>query len=594
MCGISVIINKKGKEITRNQIQTLNEPITHRGPDGAGIFLNQNVGLGHRRLSIIDTDQHSNQPLHKGDHAIVFNGEIYNYIEIRDELISKNARFSTNSDTEVLLQAFLVWGKSFVHKLRGMWSFCIYNKKANTLFLCRDRFGIKPLYYYEDRNEHIFVSEIKQIIKYKGRLEPSLETITAFLQLGLVEFSQNTFFEKVKKILPGHYLEIDCNNNGISTTQFYNLNRFELDKQRKLDIDEFEEKFQHTCQLHLRSDVPVANLCSGGIDSSLTSLYTIKDYGDNKLNLITLITNEAETDESYFAKKIASKYSCNWIPVEINKTNLFDKIDKIAWQIEEPFLTESTIVQYEIYNAARENSFKVVIDGQGADEILLGYERYLYITQNESFMKMILNGGISEIARQTDNSLYHCLCSSLYFKSKIIRKYKYIISNFYYSRGAYKKHSSLFLDPHDVDFNSSTLQLSEIEKYQLPKLLKYADSTSMGNSVESRVPYLDHLFVEYCLSLDLDEKINKYWTKYPLRLLLSKNGFDEIAWRRNKLGLAAPKGRKNSDRHMQLQTILDSKIVNEIINKRKINKNLPEPMLWKLFILSKWESLFIT
>ena len=306
MCGITGIIYKN-KNVEAAELEKMTEKIKHRGPDSSGIYMDKNVGFGHRRLSIIDVSDHSNQPFFYKDLILIFNGAIYNYLEIKDELISHGYIFKTTSDTEVLLLAYDKWGEDCVKKFNGMWSFAIHDKKQNLVFCSRDRFGVKPFYYYADGDQFIFASEIKAVLEIKKVTTVNTQIILQFIETNFTEHNNETFFEGIFKLPGSHSLVYDLKTNVFQIYKYYELEfNAEISKLNLQDsINLFEEKFQESIKLRLRSDVKIGSALSGGLDSSYIVAISAKQFKVKKdFNAVTVGSLHKEEDEGDRARII--------------------------------------------------------------------------------------------------------------------------------------------------------------------------------------------------------------------------------------------------------------------------------------------------
>lgn len=268
MCGISGIINKNLSSVDKNDIKKINDLVAHRGPDGEGYFFKNNFSFGHRRLAIIDLSKDGSQPMNIDGYVITYNGEIYNYIEIREELIKLGEVFETNSDTEVLLRSYIKWGKKCLNKLNGMWAFAIFDPITNQIFCSRDRFGIKPFYYLSNSKNFVFGSEIKQLLSFLKVKKLNRKIAADYLVYGFEEHTNNTFFKKIYSLSGGSYLIYDLNNNTFNINKYYNIDSSKKILNNNLSIKKFRKTFQKSISLRLRADVDVGFCLSGGLDSS--------------------------------------------------------------------------------------------------------------------------------------------------------------------------------------------------------------------------------------------------------------------------------------------------------------------------------------
>ena len=595
MCGIAGIINKNLSFVKEEDIKKMTDVISHRGPDGEGHFVYKNIAFGHRRLAVLDLSEFGHQPMVNDDYALVFNGEIYNYIEIKEKLIKLGYIFNTNSDTEVVIKAFKEWGDKCVEEFNGMWSFAIYDKTKNTTFISRDRFGIKPFYYFNNNKSFYFGSEIKQILTFMENPKVDKQVLYDFLYLGYQHYDKNTFFEDIKNLRPGHNLYYDHDTNNIEIKKYYNLKKEDkIYNTLEESVEAYKTKFNDSINFRLRSDVKVGTCLSGGLDSSYVAKIASEKYkNEDKFTAITAKSIDVRNDESHYAKIVADIYNLNWKITEPSKADFFNAIDDIIYNQEEPFGSPSIIMQYFVMKKAKEEGCIVMLDGQGGDETLLGYERY-YIPYLNSIKNPIKR--ISEFRKLSKNSklsLKQLLSYYLYFGIPKLREY-YLI-----------KRNNYILDKNKIYFNKRlvseftksskdlfSLQEKELLELQLEKLLKFEDRNSMAHSIEARVPFLDYRLVECALAIPAKFKIKDGWSKYILRKCYGEDAPKEIVWRKNKFGFEAPSKKWMSDKSFFLKTINDSEFLKQVIKKDSALDNLEENTLWKLFNIAKWAEKF--
>ena len=384
MCGISGAISKGNHVVDHGMIEEMNAKIIHRGPDGGGIFLDKNrrVGLGHRRLAIIDLSEDGNQPFFSdsGNLTLVFNGEIYNYKEIREELIRLGYNFKTRTDTEVIIKAYEEWGGSCVNRFNGMWAFALFDRDENQLFLSRDRFGIKPLYYAEIDNYFLFGSEIKQILPFCKRNMPNIKAVTDFIVSRYSDFDDTTFFDGIHLLGRGSNGFYDLNTNKINIKKYYELKFNKSSSFPKFTdtLKQYSRHFMQSINLRLRSDVKVGSCLSGGMDSSSVCAISSQLLAKKNIKLTAIHAKSTDklTDESEYAKIVGDHCKLDLQIIEPTAENFINSIDEVAYTQEEPFVSTSIYMQYFVMQKAKELGCKVMLDGQGGDETLLGYERY--------------------------------------------------------------------------------------------------------------------------------------------------------------------------------------------------------------------------
>jgi asparagine synthase (glutamine-hydrolysing) len=391
MCGIAGILNFKGSPIQISQLKVMTDSIIHRGPDGEGHWISSNgeVGFGHRRLSIIDLTAGGNQPMHyaAGRYTITFNGEIYNYIEIREKLVKKGYIFQSNSDTEVLLALYDLKKENCLQDLDGMFSFAIWDDDKKELFCARDRFGEKPFFYTQNSGYFAFGSEMKEIWALQGGRVPNFRMVNDYLRYGYVSNPQKpgfTFYKDIFQLPAASYLKIK--NNVLTIEKYWSIH---LEKRSVLSFDDamesFRELFTQSIQRRLRSDVAVGSSLSGGLDSSLIVCLVselLKGKGSN-INTFSARFKNFVKDEGKYMQYVIDKTEANPHYIFSESDVLNNEIDKIFHHQEEPFGSSSILVQYQVFELAKKNNVTVLLDGQGADEILAGYTPYYQTFFNE-------------------------------------------------------------------------------------------------------------------------------------------------------------------------------------------------------------------
>jgi asparagine synthase (glutamine-hydrolysing) len=601
MCGISCIINQKNFAVEQNEIKRMNDLIAHRGPDSEGFYHGSNFSLGHRRLSIIGLGKEGHQPMDfQSKYILSFNGEIYNYIEIKLELEKTGYTFNTNTDTEVILAAYDKWGDKCVDRFNGMWSFVIYNIADNILFCSRDRFGIKPFYFSETNSKFVFGSEIKQILPFLKKVEVNKELLIDFLIVGFEEHTNNTFFKDVVKLPAGSNLTYDLSTHKYEIKSYYtisiNQSNSSLNEQDSVKL--YKSVLEDAIKLRMRSDVKVGTCLSGGLDSSSVSAISAEIYnsegGNNKFNAIHAKSTEKNTDESNFAQQVGEHCNLNLNVLEPTIEDFKSKINEVIYTQEEPFGSPSIFMQYFVMEKAKEINCKVMLDGQGGDETLLGYEKYypayLLSLGGVKMVKEFFNSSKNSKLSKIDLLKYSFYFTKYGIRKKLLeRKNRFIkteyIKNFESKR--LKELSNSYL-------NIEKLQKFEIKYTQLPHLLKYEDKNSMRNSIETRLPFIDYKVLETALSIKHQFKINNGWTKYVLRKAVENILPKTIVWRKNKLGFNAPETSwLNSLEPEMLKELKGSKILNEVIDFSKLSMgSITLRSKWKLYNIAKWEQLY--
>lgn len=593
MCGIAGLVKKDGSDVSELEIRKLTDIIHHRGPNDEGYYLKKNLSLGHRRLSILDLTEAGHQPMSYGHLQIIFNGEIYNYLEIRKELKSLGFNFITGTDTEVIAAAYIQWDFNCVNHFNGMWAFTIFDERKQVLFCSRDRFGIKPFYYINTDSIFAFGSEIKQLHSL-GFNKVNLKILFDYLYLGYQNHTNETFFQNVFQLEPSHNLIYNLISNEVILKKYYelqfqkdiyNLNQTESEKL-------YEEKIKDSVSLRLRSDVKVGTCLSGGLDSSFIAATASEIYHKNGLNRFTSITaksNDAKNDEVNFAKMVIEKSKLDGKIVTPEFENIYQDLEKIVYHQEEPFGGPSIFMQYYVMKAARENQCIVLLDGQGGDETLLGYERYYMSFLRNVPLSNFLNW-FKKISFNSKLTIKDVISYYLYFNFPQIRM-RNLRSRIKEIKDKYKKYlnNELIYEYSNASKDLYNLQKLELTKTQLTSLLNYEDKNSMAWSVETRLPFLDYRVVEAAISIKPEYKINGGWSKHLLRKIGEKILPREIAWRKNKIGFEAPENFwEMNDKFNQL--IEDSVILNEIFDDT--SKITDSKMKWKMLSIALWEKKF--
>ena len=594
MCGISGVINKNNKSVEELLIHQMTNIIAHRGPDSSGSYLYKNIAFGHRRLSILDLSSSGHQPMkYLDDLVITYNGEIYNFIEIREELIQKGYIFDSNSDTEVILKAYHFWGKTCVNYFNGMWSFSIIDIKQKIVFCSRDRFGVKPFYYIENNDLFAFGSEISQLLTFLPNKILNKKVALDYLISGIEECSNETFFKDIYLLKGGHNLVFDLQTNSYEIERYYNL---KLSDQKNTSVDDYIQELKRSITLRLRSDVKVGTCLSGGIDSSTISSFASKLYqnSNEKFMAIHAKSSEYKTDESEFAKIVSKISNINLNFVEPSYSDFKSNIQSIIKIQQEPFGSLSIIMQYFVFKKAKELGCIVMLDGQGGDETLLGYERYYpaIVKSKKGIAKL---KALLQSSKNSRLSLLDTIKYQYYFSNYKLRLKRLKFKNAFYKSEILNEYESEELRIISESYNDiSILQKNEIESSQLPHLLKYEDRNSMANSIESRLPFLDYKLVELSLNTNNSLKIKDGWTKFILRKAAETILPKEIVWRKTKLGFNAPEKTWTKEfENEMIKEIEQSEILNNFIHFKKLYfKNLDLRTKWRLYNFSVWEKEF--
>jgi len=552
MCGIAGIVDKKSRPVDAADTDKLNQSLRHRGPDGDGCWFSndRSVALVHRRLSILDLSDAASQPMHSQDgrHVIVYNGEIYNFLEVREKLVKKGHDFKTESDTEVLLAAYSEWKEDLTHHLNGMWVFAIYDRQEKSLFISRDRFGVKPLYYFNDESQFIFASEIQAIQKVLGRKALLNDDVLNDLARSIPTFhgTKETYLKNVFS-LPGGY-NLSLHAGRIEINKWYDLQKTDVPATLKEQSTEFLRLLTDACKIRLRSDVPVATCLSGGVDSgSITSLIHSfnLDASEKRFNHYSHESFLASFPGSQIDERIAAESLSRNIG---NHLNILDVNPPTADQLEEamsacdgPMHSLAFYPIWLLYKFIREHGIKVTLDGQGPDEMLGGYRplqeglRASWQAKDFPWMKEIYDA-------------YRLQGESAQFSSKEYARneVKEFIKNRLKKVIGYKSppvtHSKTSPVRNENNF-SNALEESLYRQFfynPLPSILNQYDRCSMASGVECRMPFMDFRLVEFVFSLPTKSKVGKGFTKLILRESMKGILPEQTRTNRVKIGFNAP------------------------------------------------------
>ncbi|OGS03935.1 MAG: asparagine synthase (glutamine-hydrolyzing) [Elusimicrobia bacterium RIFOXYA2_FULL_47_53] len=586
MCGIFGFTD--GFIDPKALIKKMASLLVHRGPDGEGFFLDDSVSMGMRRLSIIDI-AHGNQPFFSQDGTIVAfcNGEIYNYKELREELIAKGFEFKTNSDVEVIPHLFSLYGTDFAKKLNGMYAIAIYDRKDKSIYLVRDRLGIKPLYYSVIGNRLIYASEIKPILASGIQREPDMDAISTYLELMYIP-APSTPFKNIYKLESGKILH--WSNGRISTYRYWDLSLREVAApDEDAIISQLDEILNDSVRLELRSDVEVGSLLSGGVDSSIiTAIAAIKS--PNKLSAFHMQWNsvKGKIDESKYAEAVSGKYSANLFIQDVDKIDIPALLPKLIFHLEEPFADAAFIPTYLLSNIASKK-VKVILSGAGGDELLGGYAQYGNISYFKSLLKSLLfdkNPYSSYFDLISNPSGFNWKGTFNWFKAKSMKS-------------VFEEKFAAFSGTDRIN----AMMLNDLSVYLQDDILFLTDKMSMAASLETRVPYLDHRLVELCQNIPSAIKLKNRISKYLLKKLGEKYLPKDLIYRQ-KEGFGSPVWLwVNQYKDLYFDYMLENGylVKNNLISKDMINHFTYKTRLgikdswqyWHIIVLEIWFRLFI-
>jgi asparagine synthase (glutamine-hydrolysing) len=652
MCGIAGSFSSRGS-INTDKLIGATDMINYRGPDDFGyLFLKNDFGVdeynrnnfnnrktearykgafGFRRLSILDLSESGHQPMcdFSEKYWIEFNGEVYNYIEIKKELEAKGYKFRSKSDTEVILYSYIEWGYDCVLRFNGMWSFCILDLNKRSLFCSVDRFGIKPFYYYSDSTDFFFGSEVKQVL-HMMNCDRNINHKVLFDYLIAESYgneTEETFVENVKKILPGHNLVIDISDTkfNLKDTTYWDLKVNE--EYNKLTDEEYiadkiKELFFDSVRIRLRSDVEIGTCLSGGPDSS-GIVCTIHELTDRRQKLFTILSGNGRNNELDYALDVVKKVGGEHFTKFVDEVNFYNEIKDLIWHNDEPLLKASMYGGYQVYKLASEAGLKVVMDGQGLDEYAGGYFtmpfseylNYLSLNKKKELLKSQLKFS-KEVCGFSSLQLYiaqhkYVLKKRLHnilgndFRMKLINSAQgwfekdFIYENISKSQ-LYEKiiHDDKYLDRDDLKSKDYKL----LKYTNLPGILRQVDRNSMAFSVEARVPFLDYRLVEFIFSIPSEYIIRNNFTKYSYRQSMRGIVPDRILDRTDKIGFYIDEFELLQKSKDVVKNVIEGlKTDNGILKKEFILKSLDKLLsdrneydskLWRIFNFIMWQQLF--
>lgn len=561
MCGITGIYNFSDR-IEEEKLKAMTDALIHRGPDGEGFYFNEehSLGFGHRRLSIIDLSEAGDQPFQSidGRYTITFNGEIYNYLELRKQLEKTGEVFVSETDTEVLLKMYVHFDEDCLNLLDGMFAFCIWDNQKKTLFCARDRFGEKPFFYTKTANQFLFASEIKALWAAGISKKADPRKCYDYLLYGTVRDTSDissTFYENIKELPASHFMKVDVNGS-LSMVQYFNINLNETNDEINFETaqEQFADMFRQSIQRRLRSDVGVGSSLSGGLDSSsIVSMVNQLKSKNQKQKVFSARFKGYTKDEGEYIQQVLNMYpDLEAYSVFPSHHSVFDNLEKVIFHQDEPFNSLSISAQYEVFNLASSNNVKVLLDGQGADESLCGYQSFhqAYLTQlkkndpslykqeraafNKNTSWQYTDQGWRSRLKGLNNNYYKKIAKL----NRIIRSPK---SDYFV--GIHPELVRTYKREDHPNFKPNTLkgQLKHaLVGRGLSDLLRYADRNSMANSIEVRLPFLDHQIIEFIFTLPDNFLIKDGWTKYILRKAFENSLPPQISWRKEKIGFKPP------------------------------------------------------
>lgn len=624
MCGFIGVVNKNGDRVNSILLREMAAAIHHRGPDEEGSLAEGNIGFFHKRLSIIDLSS-GQQPMTFEGCTIVFNGEIYNYIELRQELISKGHQFQTSSDTEVILHLYSQYGNECVNMLNGMFAFIIYDRRKMNLLVARDHFGIKPLYFYSNNNILVFGSEIKGILVHPDiPSEPDMESLHEYLTFQFI-MGEKTMFRNIHKVQPGHYMVFDLKSWDIQSVKYWTPD-FQVDNYHTEEyfVSELRNRLEETIKQQLRSDVPVGTYLSGGLDSSLVTILSSKILGKSTKAFSGAFREGPEFNELEYARVAAKEAQAELFEIFPTEQEFIDLMPKLIYHLDEPVAGPGLFPQYIVSKFASQH-VKVILGGQGGDEIFGGYARYMV-----AYLEQALKGAINETNEEGEHIVS---LASIIPNLPTLKSYLPMMRSFWkadafepmdvryfnlinrigsakdflhpdflqerHEKNLFPKFSFFFNNPDTKSYYNKMTHFDMLSS--LPGLLQVEDRVSMAVSIESRVPLLDRRIVDLISQIPVGMKFKGCETKYLLKKSIKDLMPERILNRKDKMGFPVPLQiwSKGKAKDFIMDTLVSKKSRERgILDVRKVEKliNSEEPFgrgLWGMLSLELWHNQFI-
>ena len=613
MCGLLGIVDYK-KSINASLFNEMLNSLKHRGPDDEGVEVfsldSCSIFLGHRRLSIIDISSNGHQPMLYEHLAIIYNGEVYNFKDIRQDLISEGYSFDSNSDTEVILKSYHFWGIGCVERFRGMFAFAIYDSEQQEIIIFRDRAGVKPLYYSQTDNALIFSSELRPLLNYPDfNKEIDFEAVSSYLQFGYIH-APKTIFKTVQKLLPGYYLKYNIESKILVKECYWNINDFYENQVAREDIvEELEATIIEAFNLRMIADVPVGVFLSGGIDSSLVAAI-VQKYSKIPINTFTIGFEDKKYDESNYAKEIAKYLGTNHTELICNKEDALAIITKLPKIFDEPFADSSAIPTVLVSELAKKQ-VSVVLSGDGGDELFCGYPSYVLM---EKRFKLLSKIPFRKKLRKISNIFPVPIFIQNKFNGKLYNKvikfknmldHDDIVNTFKVANSVFSKDEIKGLiregyffskDMPATTSNLEKMMISDFKGYLPDDLMVKIDRSTMSASLEGREPLLDHKIIEFAASLQVSYKKNKEILKsilghyIPEELFLRKKqgfGIPINDWLREDLKYLVDQ--YLGEELIKKYNIFDYGYVSKLLEAFYVKKN-DDNKVWVLLMFQMWLS----
>lgn len=583
MCGIAVAIGLNGRMIERSAVERMTASLFHRGPDDSGIYLDASVGMGFRRLSILDLSEAGHQPMVTADqqYVLVFNGEIFNYVELRSELKALGYEFRSSGDSEVLLAAYREWGRECLQKLNGMWAFVIFDRRRRCLFGSRDRFGVKPLYVSRGGGVVQFASEIKAL-RASGYVKTGInwKTAAAFLLEGRLDSQGETFYDGIEQIPPGSGFEVGLDGSW-EQWLFWSLDNLSPSLLEN-PAERFADLFEDSVRIRMRSDVPIGVCLSGGLDSTAIICAAARQQGEGGARsteaLQAFCYMAKEFDESRYIADTLTQTHAQLRQLETSPSELWSDLQKLLWFQDEPVHTMTAVVGYQLMRLAASHGIRVVLNGQGADETIGGYSSYF----QDYWVSLIRQGRVGDAWQAiSDYSHAHGGSAPQRLRDAAVRCFSWELHKVraYREWAHARRHAKLRENPwfsHELlshadrgEDSPPVATLSHALKQSvtsapLPLYLRIEDRNSMAHSVEARLPFLDYRLVSFVCGLPDEWKVRGPWNKYVLREGMRGRMPESVRGRVDKMGFpTASKKWFAHDLYEPLRDVLGSQTVRE-------------------------------
>ena len=613
MCGIAGIFRINGEPVAPGYIDAMVSTLRHRGPDGEGAFFAPGIGFGHTRLAIIDLTAASDQPLRDDDAglAMIFNGEIYNYVELREELRALGHQFRSTGDGEVILRAYEQWGVDCLSRLNGMFAIAIWDTRKRQLFLARDRFGEKPLFIARTPRGLVFASEMKAILAVRPELRvANRRAVFRYLSRGDLDLDRESFFEGIESLPGSHYLLIDSEGKGESR-RYWHATSANVSEDRASAVEGFRELLFDSIRIRLRSDVPVGSSLSGGLDSSsiVATINAEKSSSWVHQKTFSARFRSRQHDEGNYIRIVADNVEADTHDIIVEPEAFIEEFAELQWHQEEPIASASPFAQWLVMKLARQESTTVLLDGQGADELLAGYDQahgmfWAHWARKGRFDRVAQE--MLAFARRYHKLREPSLFAVYYSLPETLRDR--LAETYYHSSNIVSADLHRDFSPAHVDTDHPFPDRlrNELLRWQtttqLPEFLRYADRNSMAFGREVRLPFLDHRLVEYGFGLAPELLLNNAVTKVVLREAMRGIVPEAILQRKDKLAYSPPQERwvRGPLRGWMNELLLAAERRRDVFDARhvldvreKLERTTGSPLAWRIASTEAWFQMMV-